>query len=135
MGTYASTIRENGDVDPLMYLWCGLLFLALLILGLAAWKAVHWLRDKLDAVAVGRADLDNIGDQEPDFAVTTGFEGEWLASPIDGFSGANTSTDMAGMNTRESEEFLLIYGSSKQRRAIKARRAARARAQNHGKRR
>jgi hypothetical protein len=133
MGTYASTIREY-DVDPLTYLWGGLLVLALLILGLAAWKAVHWLRDKLDAAAVGRVDLDNAQDQEPDFAITTGFEGEWLASPIDGFSSANTSTDMAGMNRREQEEFLLIYGSGKQRRAIKARRAARERAQKHDKR-
>ena len=133
MGTYASTIPVE-DVEPLTYLWGGLLVLALLILGLAAWKAVHWLRDKLDAAAVGRVDLENIEfSEEPDFAITTGFEGEWLASAIDGFSGANTSTDMAGMNKREQEEFLLIYGSGKQRRAIKARRAARERAQKQSK--
>ena len=37
-------------------------------------------------------------------------------------------TDMAGMNDREKEEFLSIYGSRKERKAIRARRKAREQA-------
>ena len=38
-------------------------------------------------------------------------------------------TDMAGMTEGEKEEFLLTYGSRKERKAIKARRKAREQAQ------
>ena len=40
-------------------------------------------------------------------------------------------TDMAGFNEREEEEFLLIYGPRKVRKAIKERRKAREKAQKH----
>ena len=41
--------------------------------------------------------------QEPDFASTWGFAGEWLASAVDGSTAENASTDMAGMNQHERE--------------------------------
>ena len=40
---------------------------------------------------------------------------------------------MAGMNQREQEEFLLMYGTRKQRKAIKAHRKAREQAKTQGK--
>jgi hypothetical protein len=39
------------------------------------------------------------------------------------------STDMAGMNQNEQEEWLLSFGSRKERKAIKERRKAREKAQ------
>jgi len=43
------------------------------------------------------------------------------------------STDMAGFSDREEEEFLLLYGPRKVRKAIKERRKARERAQKQSK--
>jgi hypothetical protein len=43
------------------------------------------------------------------------------------------STDMAGFSEREEEEFLLIYGPRKVRKAIKERRKAREQAQTENK--
>ena len=40
-------------------------------------------------------------------------------------------TDMAGFSDREEEEFLLVYGPKKVRKAIKERRKAREQAQKH----
>ena len=45
------------------------------------------------------------------------------------FAGLDVSTDMAGFSEHEEEEFLLIYGPRKVRKAIKERRKAREEAQ------
>ena len=88
--------------------------LALFVSCLLTWKAIEWLRNrrKFDGVAVeGRHTKDH---EYPAYAPT-------LADRWHG----DHRTDIASMTQHETEEFLLIYGTRKQRKAIKERQKGR----------
>jgi hypothetical protein len=147
METYAARRYPPGYEFPISTLyWGALIFLALFVSCLLAWKAIERLRNrrKFDDVAVEGGHMKGpkapgtpripgtpnrggrkAGGQQPDWAVEDRafrriFEEQWRGQE---------HTDMAGMNQREREEFLLAYGPRKVRKAIKERRKAGEQAQ------
>jgi hypothetical protein len=102
-------------------IWGVLIFLALFVSSLLAWKAVEWLRNRGKSDAVAQEGGDPEIHQKPwdqaDSRTSPDlyFRGEW--------------SEFGGMNQREQEEFFSTYGPRKVRKAMKKRREARAHAQ------
>jgi hypothetical protein len=109
---------DDLDIDTLF--WGALIFLALFLSCFLAWRAIKWLRNPTKLVVRPR----------PQPTVLTA-EGEHMTEPFvpQGFgralgdgSSLSHMTGMAGFSEREEEDFVLIYGPRKVRKAIKERR-------------
>jgi hypothetical protein len=113
--------RYGYDIDTLF--WGALIFLALFVSCLLAWKAIERLRNrrKFDdgaAVAGGRTrDTKARRDTTPEIGLDPNdrvfnrvLQEQWRL---------HDHPDMAGMNQHESEEYLLAFGPRKVRKAIK----------------
>jgi hypothetical protein len=159
LGTLATSVQGgcNGDISsgdisalrlPISTLfWGAVIFVALVAAWLLVAKTIETPRDRKkydDAVAVKRppsaatkphrrlADLvsddkvegGHIKDPEDDPLVNSLLDRRTWRRVADG-----ESTDIAGFSEHEQEEFLLIYGPPKVRKAIRERRNAREQAQ------
>jgi hypothetical protein len=69
---------------------------------------------------------------EPYVPETKPFVPQGFGRALGDGSSLSHMTDMAGFSEREEEEFLLIYGPRKVRKAIKERRKAREQVQKQG---
>jgi hypothetical protein len=96
-----------------------LIFLALFVSCVLAWKAIAWLhnRRKFDGVATEAEHL-----KKP-------YVPEGFGRALGDGSSLSHLTDMGGFSEKEEEEFLLHHGPKKVRNAIKERRKAREQAQ------
>jgi hypothetical protein len=140
--------RHGFDIDTLF--WGAVIFLALFVSCLLAWKAIERLRNRkkpsapsrANTSAVARAVADAGTDLPPlerrhmkDLDIPKDIAGLADKACVDDYGGDDMAVTggffaaMAGMNERETEEFLLLYGPKKVRKAIKERRKARERAQ------
>jgi hypothetical protein len=135
--------RHGFDIDTLF--WGALIFLALFVFCLLAWKAIERLRNrrKFDDVAVGGGHMKgpkapgtpripgtpNRGGRKAGGQPDRAFEDRAFRRIFEEQWRGQEHTDMAGMNQREQEEFLLAYGPRKERKAIRERRKAREQAQ------
>ena len=104
-----------------------LIVLALLMSCFLVWRAIVWLRDRMDVDGGAVEDqidpLDQVIPRDPwDQAISRpAADYSW---DVDGFDGAGGLGGMGGMNQREQEELLLFAGTRKQRKAIKQRRSS-----------
>jgi hypothetical protein len=120
------------SIDTLF--WGALIFLALFLSCFLAWKVIEWLRNPTKTVVPPRpqptvltADGEHI--TEPYVPETEPFVPQGFGRALGDGSSLSHMTDMAGFSEREEEEFLLIYGPRKVRKAIEGRRKAREQAQ------
>jgi hypothetical protein len=147
MGTYLAATYPRYDFPISTLFWGAVIFVALVAAWLLVAKTIETPRDRKkydDAVAVKRppsaatkphrrlADLvsddkvegGHIKDPEDDPLVNSLLDRRTWRRVADG-----ESTDIAGFSEHEQEEFLLIYGPPKVRKAIRERRNAREQAQ------
>jgi hypothetical protein len=107
------------DVEISTLFWGALIFLALFVSCLLAWKAIEWLRNRREfdggAVEGGHT-------KDPRVAQTLADVWHW-----------DHRSGMVSMTPRETDEFPLIDRTRKQRKAIKERQRAREQAQKRGK--
>jgi hypothetical protein len=110
-----------------------LIFLALFVSCLLAWKAIGWLRNPTKTVVRPRpqptvltADGEHM--TEPYVPEAKPFVPQGFGRALGDRSSLSHMTDMAGFSEREEEEFPLIYGPRKVRKAIEGRRKAREQA-------
>jgi hypothetical protein len=97
--------RYEQPVETL--LWGLLLVLVLFVSCFFAWKAIEWLRNRREDHAAEEQDLYSTGPREPWHREGS----DWSADPT----------------FFEDEEFLLTFGSSEERKAIRKRRRSRKR--------
>ena len=102
--------------------------LALLMFCFLVWRAIVWLRDRIDVdgVAVeGQIDpLDQVIPRDPwEQAISRpAADYNWNVEQASGEAGGLGG--LGGMNQREQEELLLFAGTRKQQKAIKQRRSS-----------
>jgi hypothetical protein len=118
---------EIYDISTLF--WGALIFLALFVSCFLAWKAIEWLRNPTKTVVRLRpqptlltADEEHI--TESYVPATKPFVPQGFGRALGDGSSLSHMTDMAGFSEREEEEFLLIYGPRKVRKAVEGRRKA-----------
>jgi hypothetical protein len=124
--------RHAFDIDTLF--WGALIFLALFLCCFLTWKAIEWLRSPTKTVVRPRpqptvSTLDGEHMTEPCVPETKPFVPQGFGRALGNGSSLSHMTDMAGFSEREEEDFLLIYGPRKVRKAMKQRRKAREQAQ------
>jgi len=116
--------RYNDFSGIVTFISGALIVLALLMSCFLVWRAIVWLRDRMDvdggAVEVQTDPFNQVIPRDPwDQAISRpAVDYSW---DVDGFDGAG---GLGGMNQREQEELLLFAGTRKQRKAIKQRRSS-----------
>jgi hypothetical protein len=127
METYAVRPYNGryGDFDISTLFWGALVFLALFVFCLFAWRAIDWLRNrrKSDGVTVDAGEPGDRWDQ----AISRPPGDQYYGDEYGGMGG------LGGMNQREQEELFSTYAPRKVRKAMKQRRKAREQAQKQSK--
>jgi hypothetical protein len=125
--------RHAFDIDTLF--WGALIFLALFLSCFLAWKAIEWLRNPTKTVVRPRPQptvltADGEHKTEPYVPETKPSVPQGFGRALGDGSSLSHMTYMAGFSEREEEEFLLMHGPKKVRKAIEERRKAGEQAKN-----
>jgi hypothetical protein len=127
METYAVRPYNGryGDFDISTLFWGALVFLALFVFCLFAWRVIDWLRNrrKSDGVPVDAGEPGDAWDQ----AISRPPGDQYYRDNYGGLGG------LGGMTQREQEELFSTHAPRKVRKAMKQRRKARERAQKQSK--
>jgi hypothetical protein len=151
--------RHDDFADILTLLSQALVVLAVLMSCFLAWRAILWLRDRMncdDGPVEDTEDLKDPLDQVISRPLSDHHWSTLSSGELGGLEGMNQREQeelllfcgtrkqqkairrrkrrraaLAGMNPLQREEFLLTHGSDEERRAIKDRRKAREQAQKH----
>ena len=120
--------RYNDFSGILTFVSRALIVLALLMFCFLVWRAIVWLRDRMDVDGGAGEDqidpLDQAIPEDPwDQAISRpAADYNWNVGQA--FDEAGGGGLEGGMNQREQEELLLFAGTRKQRKAIKQRRSS-----------
>jgi hypothetical protein len=128
METYAARpLGAGGNVSISELFWGALVFVALFVCCLLAWKAIQWLRNRMQFNGAAAGAGDKKDNENPwDNAISRPSADYFSSVPLSSSWGG-----FAGMTQREQEELFSTHAPRDVRKAMRASRKAREQTQKH----